>query len=340
MSSRQLTGNTPVKRLAQTIDEALELLKEVPTTPDGSSGTPIQKAPASLLDECMTLCSQHEAIAPEPIRTIHHFACTGGTLFSKCLAAMPNSQLLSEVDPLSTLQVDPSGKPRFAPTDMIQQMRQSTRGEGTDLFIELFLSNIEQIYSDSSKKGLRLIIRDHAHSHFCVGANIPGRPTLRDMLSRNFPVVSVLTVRHPLDSYLSLRLHAWEPSPNTLDEYCRRYLAFLDAYPDIPIVKYEHFLFEPQTVMAAVCEHLKLPYSSDFEDLHSVFNLTGDSGRRGKVIRPRPRRSLTPELAAEQQSSQNYRALLARLDCCDEGAFVPARGEIKTYLKEHMNLFL
>ena len=33
------------------------------------------------------------------LRTIHHLACTGGTVISKCLAAMPDVALISEVNP-------------------------------------------------------------------------------------------------------------------------------------------------------------------------------------------------------------------------------------------------
>ena len=35
------------------------------------------------------------------IRTIHHLACTGGTLISKCLGSMPDVALISEVNPLN-----------------------------------------------------------------------------------------------------------------------------------------------------------------------------------------------------------------------------------------------
>ena len=35
------------------------------------------------------------------IHTVHHLACTGGTVISKCLAAMPKVALVSEVNPLN-----------------------------------------------------------------------------------------------------------------------------------------------------------------------------------------------------------------------------------------------
>jgi len=39
------------------------------------------------------------------IHTLHHLACTGGTVLSKCLAAMPRVALVSEVNPLNRLGV-------------------------------------------------------------------------------------------------------------------------------------------------------------------------------------------------------------------------------------------
>jgi hypothetical protein len=35
------------------------------------------------------------------VRTLHHVACSGGTLISRCLAALPGVVLLSELNPLN-----------------------------------------------------------------------------------------------------------------------------------------------------------------------------------------------------------------------------------------------
>ena len=59
----------------------------------------------SLLDKCADVNEQYLDSKPV-IRLIHHFACSGGTLVSKCLSVMPNVFLLSEVHPHSDLQKD------------------------------------------------------------------------------------------------------------------------------------------------------------------------------------------------------------------------------------------
>ena len=153
-----------MEKLTADLDDALALLRESSYAREIFAN--LNDTPASLLDQCLDLCGQHEAVvSQEPIRTVHHFACTGGSLISKCIAAMPNTQLLSEVDPLSTLQQ--SKNRQFAPNNIITLMQQSTRGVNFDLIIDLFLNNLKTIYSDTVRIGQRLILRDHAHSHFC-----------------------------------------------------------------------------------------------------------------------------------------------------------------------------
>lgn len=293
-------------KLTAALDEALALLSEtayvrVPIANDND-------APASLLQQCVELCEQHEAVvASEPIRTIHHFACTGGTLISKCIAAMPNTQLLSEVDPLSTMQAKAQ---KFAPTDIVTLMRQSTRGVSPELIIDLFLKNLKTIYLESVRLGQRLILRDHAHSHFCIGGEIPERPSFRQIVASNFELFSLVTVRHPIDSFLSLESMKWlHFSPKTFDEYCKRYIAFLHSYKGVPIIRYEDFVHAPNDIMNNVCELLKISFNEQFCDLFSVIKMTGDSGRKGNIIEPRARRPVTVQLSEEIEASENFQVL-------------------------------
>lgn len=305
MPKRQQTPNA--QRLAAIVDEALGLLEHsrVPSTTDFASGTP-----ATLLEQCRELCAEYEAKSEEPVRIIHHLACTGGTLITKCLCAMPNTQVLSEVDPLSPLPTK-SSKPSFAPSDMITLVRQSHKQIDQNLIIDLFTSNLAIIRKKAAESGQRLILRDHAHSHFHTGDSIPVRPDLRSIVNQEFPALSAVTVRHPLDSYLSLKHNNWlHFSPPTLEEYCRRYLVFLDTYEDVSVFKYEDFTKEPKMVMCNLCKALELPYSDDFVDLFSVFRLAGDSGRKGEVIDSRPPRPLDRGTLEASQNSASYKILL------------------------------
>lgn len=296
--------------LASTVHEALELLGEFSRGVEDSHLR--GQTPSNLLDQCLSLCAEHQAAPAEPVRIVHHLACSGGTLISKCIAAMPNTQLISEVDPLSTLQ-DRRAGPRFAPTDMIQLLRQSTRGADADLLIDVFLGDLDRVHANAVMRGQRLVLRDHAHSHFCTGATIAARPTLRAMVGSRFPVLSVVTVRDPIDSFLALRANKFVHfEPQTYEEYCRRCLAFLDAHEGVPVIRYEDFVDRPQEEMQRICELLALSFSDQFAELFTVFKLTGDSGRKGEDIARRPRRPLDRELSEQIEASESHQQLRAR----------------------------
>lgn len=306
MISSKMPVSSAVEKLTAALDEALALLKE--TSYSRGSFSSANDNPASLLQQCVDMCVQHEAVvSSEPIRTIHHFACTGGSLICKCLATMPNTQLLSEVDPLSTIQ---SKSQKFAPTDIVTLMRQSTHGVSAGLIIDLFVNNLKTIYSETVRLGQRLVLRDHAHSHFCVGDEIPGRPNFRQMIAANFETLSLVTVRNPVDSFLALEANKWlHFSPKTFDEYCKRYLAFIHAYEGMPIIHYEDFVNNPNDIMNNVCELLKMPFNEHFADLFSVIKMTGDSGRKGNIIKSRSRRPVTKQLTEEINASEHFQIL-------------------------------
>jgi hypothetical protein len=308
-----------VGKLADALQEALQLLDGA----DYSNTTPVLEGTeqATLLQQCLALCEVQQSRTVEPLRTLHHFACTGGSLISKCVAAMPNVQLLSELDPLSTMQVVSGAKPRFAPTDMTTQLRQSTRGTNQELLIQLFRAELRLIHADAAAHGLRLVLRDHTHSQYCYGPQVAPRPSFLEVLPSELPVRSVLTVRHPLASFASLVNIKWlQFQPPTIDEYSRRYLAFLDHHPALPRFKYEDFVANPAHGMQTLCALLELPFNEAFEDLFSVFQISGDSGRTSARIGEREPRAEAAALQDTANESPMYRELVSRLDY---GTLVP-----------------
>jgi hypothetical protein len=319
--NKHLTSSHGVANsLLEEIEGALDVLREASYLRDNTML--VEGDTSSLLQQCLELCEDAGRVNPEPVRTIHHFACTGGTLICKCLASMPNTQLLSELDPFSLMQLN-TDKPIFTPTDIIAQMRQSTAGVDEELIIELFMNNLNVIINSTIKKGQRLVLRDHSHSQYCTSRHLEGRQIFRSLITKRYTVKSVVTVRDPLDSYISLMSNGWVKfSPETFDEYCKRYLVFLDDYEDIPMVRYEDFVESPIKVMKNLCELLELPFADDFEDLFDAIKLSGDSGRKDEIIAPRKRRNVSESLKQEASDSANYSCLRDAL-----GYY----GEVSTY---------
>lgn len=248
-----------------------------------------------------------------PIRTLHHFACTGGTLFSKLLSVMPDTVLLSEIDPLSRIGRKRQRGP-FAPTDTLRAMAGTQHLSNDDDMIAVFNASMKELEKRVEAHSQKLLIRDHTHSHYCFGEVMP-RKTLRRILMEIFDVQSILTVRHPLYSYMSLSANDWiHFAPKSIEEYSKRYLLFLNDYADAPIVKYEALINSTEKTLLQVCEKLSLPYRGGAESRIGEVKISGDSGRSGAHIAERPPRSPPTGLIEQLPLSPNYRVLCDRLE--------------------------
>lgn len=305
----KLIENIPPE-VTEAVTESLRLFRQAQFS-NRSDRQEVSQSLPSLLERSEQYIGEDGQPRKEHVRLIHHFACTGGTLITKCLACSPNLHALSEVDPLSTI---PSIVGRFAPSDLVQLTEFSNRALSLEEKLDLFLGGLKVLHRTNQSKGLRTFIRDHAHSHFCIGPEIPERPTVREIVHRHFPVLSIVTVRHPIDSWLSLTANHWhEFQPPTVDEYARRYEVFLDEYSEVRIFRYEDFLKRPDEELSAMCGALDLTFPNDFQSLFMVHSFSGDSGRSSGWIAPRPRRVIPDHRKQEIQQSERLHRLCERL---------------------------
>ena len=266
------------------------------------------------LSKALELSAPRPKPYEEPVRTIHHLSCTGGTLLAKCIASMANVLLLNEIDFTSPL-IMRGGKPAFSPTDIISLIRQGDDRADMRLIHDLFINDIALLRERQAKIGRALVLRDHSHSFFLTSGFNARQPTLYESVKARFPVKSIVSVRDPVDSYASMILKNWHEhfSPSNFDEYCRRYLVFLDRHQEIPVIKYEDFVARPKRSMQKICQLLSLDYFADFLDVFDSFSFSGDSGRKGSTIEKREQREIMPELQEEIMSSTYYVTLCGRL---------------------------
>jgi hypothetical protein len=301
------TDGVETAETSELVAEATRALEQIQSV--GPSG--ITSAESKLSADLKALIATLPADEKPKLRTLHHFACTGGTLLSRCVAAQPNSVLLSEIDPFSPHLSEESG---FAPADLIRHAQAGLRPLSTDGLKTSFLASLEGMHEATRRSGRYLVIRDHTHSHFCRDALPVDRPPILTLLAERFCPVPLVTVRHPLDSFISLHKLGWISfSPRTLEEYSKRYHAFLDAYSDAPIVRYEDFVVAPEAQAEIICRHLELPISAHWKDYLSVIQLSGDSGRSSTEIKPRARQSIPDDVLDQIEKSPRYNLLCGRL---------------------------
>ncbi|EHZ2536418.1 TPA: hypothetical protein NKQ48_000724 [Vibrio parahaemolyticus] len=263
----------------------------------------------SLLSRCTHICDKHKQKKPT-IRIIHHLACSGGTLISKCISSLPNVYLLSEIYPFVKLPKWET-KPQFSPTDISRLIEYSGIPNKENIQISLFKSAINITNESVHKAGGVLILRDHSHSDYCDDSqNSEYQNTVYSLLSEDYDIRSIATIRDPIDSYISLKKNGWVHfNPETFDEYCNRIIIFLSNFERSNIFKYEDFISNPECELEMMAKKLDITYSSEFSDIFGISKVTGDSGRSGDFILKRERVISKNDLE-EMSSNENYKKIM------------------------------
>ena len=250
-------------------------------------------------------------VEPPLLRSVHHLACTGGTLISKVIASLPGVTLLSEVNPGNRSSAG------FHPSDPLLLLEQSTQPLPTEEVRAAFLADMAQAVRICTAADRELVLRDHSHSDFCRGRNPLRSGLLLSWLQYDYRFRSLLTLRHPLDSWLGLVNAGWHKQfePSTLAEYCRRQSALLDATEGMPWLSYEAFCTDPVAELEWLCDALLLPFDPGALDRFGAMPLCGDSGRRrlDRIELP-PRRQIPEWVQAELKEPATQRALA---ELCD-----------------------
>ncbi|MFM7264252.1 MAG: hypothetical protein ACKOZW_01380 [Cyanobium sp.] len=254
------------------------------------------------------------------LRLLHHWACSGGTLFAKVAASLPQVLLLNEVHPYAHLRhLEP--QPRaYLPSDLCHQLAQSHNGRDPVLVLATFCGGLEALLRRAEAQGQRVVVRSHDHIDFFTGV-LPGlRFTLVEAMAGRCRPLRLLTVRHPLDCWLSLRLTDWvhQTAFASAEEFFRRCLAMLEAAEGVPHLRYEGFVTEPMRGLAQLTTTLELPFDPTALERFGRVVLSGDSGRSSAVIEARPRRLVDADLHRELGASSRYAELCDRLAYSDD----------------------
>ncbi len=238
------------------------------------------------------------------IRTLHHTAATGGTLITRCIANLDSICLLNEINPMAPL----FPAHIFEPLNLVSQLIRSYPDLAAPLRSEHFHNQLEIALKVCRSKRQTLVIRDHAHSDYMIDEP---RPSSLLSLLASHARLSLVTIRDPIDSFLSCKKNNWVSSLD-FNAYCERQLRFMDDFATIPCLKYEDFCDEPVASMKRICSILSLDYQKECLNKVPAIKFSGGSGRVSDTIERRPRRPIPPGDEDMIRSSTLYREFCQR----------------------------
>ena len=226
---------------------------------------------------------------------LHHLASSGGTVFSKAMAAQQGCVLLNEVHPYFSVIPDAA----FSPTTPLDQYlaRYSKSLEDNrvrEARADLFRLQLKYLW-ERIEAGKTLFLREWSHGDFFAtdrfsSATLP----LLDFANP----ASLVLLRHPIDCFLSGKTYnAWNPIKSDIDEFCRRYARFCEFFrclPGVQFLQYEDFVARPGACLKELCERLGLGFNPGYMRDLGRFKLSGASGRTSyEKIAARPRRPIS-----------------------------------------------
>ncbi len=136
------------------ITSAIDKVIDKPNVPNSQNmeltTTDFVNEAESLLQRCDAVCKEYD-VKPT-IRIIHHFACSGGSLISKCISALPNVYLLSEVHPYSDLHFY-SDRPVYRPSDIISLSKYARIPEIAELSSKIFKESVTSVFRHVEELG-------------------------------------------------------------------------------------------------------------------------------------------------------------------------------------------
>jgi hypothetical protein len=239
------------------------------------------------------------------IRILHHWACSGGTIISRSIAKLQNVILLSEVHPLAYLRLA-EAEASYIPTDIIQQLCLPHNGRDPVLCVEAWRGSIHALAQKVAKENKILVLRNHSHIDFFTGAEPESEHFIVRTLKDSHEINELLTARHPLDSWISIKRQSWDQHFHfsSFKEFCHRAIRLVEASKGIPLIRYEEFTLDPDLGLKVICNLLHIKLESYESCLLDNVSLSGDSGRRSNKIKPRMRRPIPESVLLEIETMQ------------------------------------
>ena len=229
---------------------------------------------------------------------------------------MKDVVLLSEIHPLAMQNINPLGQAQIwfgllTNEDIVRLQARRTIG---------FLDAIGLIHQRCSERNSTLIIRDWSQVDFTGWPHF-GNPAYRlttaEQLRKRFSVVHTMTVRHPIDQWISfIKSQSWTGQSMPLTEFLYGYLKFAEYCNQIGFVRYEDFVIDPDRALREICGYLQVTYDPSYRDRWQAYTtITSFQGERDFVnnIRPQPRPPVEPGVLRQIEKNSDYQQAIRLL---------------------------
>jgi hypothetical protein len=274
-----LDKNTIKHRLFQAIDDSLALLNKASIKEQEPAGLKVSMP--SLLDQCIKLCEHHHSQIQEPIRLIHHFGLPSDSLLLPSLATLPNTQVLKDIYQNYHKAQDRMKSGILVAKEIPSHHHDRQNEADYKRQNQLFLSYLQQVQQDNNLTGQRLLICDNYFSSWIKGRNTTDFLALT---KNHFTLKRLIIAIDPADSYAIYRHSIVENTSLSFEQYCHCILDFIQANPELKIIRHEDFIDAPENTMAVMCDNLGLPNNQDFALLRSVFDVECKTSKIDDVI--------------------------------------------------------
>lgn len=248
------------------------------------------------------------------IISLHHLSASGGTIVTKLLSTSPEIYVLNEKHPLFSSHQEVF----FAPSILVDELIVRYRLDAS-LRLRNFLEQIDFCVDIANKNERIILLRDWAHPEFFTNKDIPPGVTYKALAShfKETNVLSLVTLRHPLDTYLSARRSGFlSELRNSFPLFCEAYNKFLSFYRALPVTfrKYEEIITNPKAFLAEMGELFDVSFPDDFQAKLDLLQFSGDSGRSSSEVKLRPRLEEDGNLIREARLYSDYHDLCNTLD--------------------------
>lgn len=264
--------------------------------------------------------------------TLHNVAASGGSICSQAISAYTDSLLISEINPIGPLIKRSQPFKQFEGFQPGRVLDKALLASKSDLSLELRSKYFEYQLIISIKHAIslnkNLALREHTHTTYPFKGEsnkmglldlINSQMNIKELFKEVKIFQPILTVRHPLDNYISARKKNWHKlyCNGSFDNYCSS-LTNMQKYflnqMNAVILRYEDLCASKDGFFSNLSSKLGLyGYSVPSTEVIEMVAVTGKSGRKSSDIclRERQFELLDDNLQREAESSQAFRDLCA-----------------------------